>query len=129
MDERSGDGHFPNGHFYSPVIDPRQVEAAADRIWPARPDVRGLDFNAAFQRRLLDEIFPRYIGDYDYPQTAAPETHPHAFLASNPACAWLDSRALFVLLRHWRPRNVIEVGSGYEKMESISPRRGSASCR
>ena len=32
MTDRSPDGRFPNGHFYSPVLDPREVEADAARI-------------------------------------------------------------------------------------------------
>jgi hypothetical protein len=28
------------------------------------PEVLGVDFNAASQREVLDEIFPRYVGDY-----------------------------------------------------------------
>ena len=116
METRSLDGHYPNGHFYSPVIDRAEVEASAARIWPAQPAVLGVDFNAQAQRALLRDVFPKYIRDYDYPVTLAEGADPHAFFDRNPAFAWLDSRALFVLLRHWRPRNVIEVGSGYSTL-------------
>lgn len=114
--ERSSDGHYPNGHFYSPVIDVAQVEASARRIWPAQPEVLGIDFRHESHIALLREVFPRYICDYDYPATPPDPEHPHAFVDANPAFAWLDSRALFVLLRHWAPRQVIEVGSGYSTL-------------
>ena len=39
----AGGGRFPDGHFYSPVIDQSEVTAAAGRIWPAHPDVRGVE--------------------------------------------------------------------------------------
>jgi hypothetical protein len=45
MTTRCPDGMFPNGHFYSPVIDPAEVEAASAPIWPAQPDVRGIEFD------------------------------------------------------------------------------------
>ena len=111
----TGGARFPDGHFYSPVIDRSEVRAAAGRIWPAHPDVRGVDFNAAGQRELLREIFPKYIGDYDYPETLPEGSDPQRFFDRNPAFGWLDS-ALFVLLRHWRPQRVVEVGSGYSTL-------------
>jgi hypothetical protein len=116
MDQRSPDGRFPNGHYYSPVINPQEVEAAAERIWPVRPEVRGVDFNADAQKMLLREVFPKYIRDYDYPAELPEGGDPQCFFDRNPAFGWLDSRALFVLLRHWRPRRVIEVGSGYSTL-------------
>jgi hypothetical protein len=116
MNRRSPDGHYPNGHFYSRVIDPAEVEAAANRIWPSQPEVRGVDFNHAGHQDLLRDVFPRYIGDYDYPATLPEAAEPLTFFDRNPAFAWLDSRALFVLPRHWRPRHVIEVGSGHSTL-------------
>ena len=114
--ERSPNGRFPNGHFYSPVIDVAQVEASATRIWPSQPEVLGIDFRHEDQLALLADVFPRYIRDYDYPATPPDPARPHAFVDANPAFAWLDSRALFVLLRHWAPRQVIEVGSGHSTL-------------
>lgn len=116
MTTRSPDGQYPNGHFYSPVIDPAEVAAASERIWPPQPEVRGVDFNPDGHRALLREVFPRFIGDYDYPATLPTGADPQRFFDRNPAFGWLDSRALFVLLRHWRPRRVIEVGSGHSTL-------------
>jgi hypothetical protein len=115
LKSRIADGGYPNGHFYSPVIDPDEVEAAADRIWPAAPSVVGVDFNPDSHREILRGLFPRYIPQFDYPATLPAGAKP-AYFDQNPAFAWLDSRALFVLLRHWRPRRVIEVGSGYSSL-------------
>ena len=116
MTSRSPDGGFPNGHFYSPVIDPAEVRASATRIWPTNPDARGIDFNEGAQRQLLREVFPRFIADYDYPETLPDDSDSQRFFDRNPAFAWLDSRALFVMLRHWQPRRVVEVGSGFSTL-------------
>lgn len=116
MKNRSPDGGYPNGHFYSPVIDPDEAAAAAERIWPARPDVQGIDFGLEGQRELLRDVFPRYIAGYDYPQTLPDGSDPQRFYDRNPAFGWLDSRALLVLLRHWSPRRVVEVGSGFSTL-------------
>jgi hypothetical protein len=115
-DRPSSSGRYPNGHFYSPVIDPAEISAAAQRIWPSEPNVVGIDFNAALHHELLRDVFPRYIRDYDYPATLPEGAASDRFFDRNPAFGWLDSRALFVLLRHWRPRRLVEVGSGYSTL-------------
>lgn len=120
MSDKPGDVRtaFPPGHFYSPVVDPAEVARRQGQIWPAEPQVRGIDFDDEGHRRILTEVFPRYLGEYDYPNLAPQdETRAHpGFYSRNPAFGWLDSRALFVLLRHWRPRRLIEVGSGFSTL-------------
>ena len=106
---------FEPGHFYSPIVDKVALAAQRERIWPARPAVAGIDFNDEGHRRVLVESFPRFMHDYDYPEHAPPGD-PFAFYTQNSQFSWLDARALFVLLRAWRPRTVIEVGSGFSSL-------------
>jgi len=104
----------PPGHFYSPIADVDELSARRDAVWPAVPIVLGIDFNDASHRHVLGELFPRFIGDYDYPEHEGAD--PAAFYTQNSQFSWLDARALFVLLRAWRPRRVIEVGSGFSSL-------------
>jgi hypothetical protein len=106
----------PAGHFYSPIVDPAAVAAERERIWPAQPVIGGVDWNDAGHRQLLTEVFPRLLPLYDYPE-ALPESPDLAnFYTRNDQFSWLDSRALFVLLHHWKPARMIEVGSGYSSL-------------
>lgn len=107
---------FPAGHFYSPVVDVRAVTERRAEIWPERPEPLGIDFNDDSHRTILCEVFPRHIGGYDYPQRLAKGEEKGRFYNDNPAFSWLDSRALFVLLREWRPRRLIEVGGGFSTL-------------
>lgn len=109
-------GAFPAGHFYSPIVDTADVEARRAEIWPADPKVAGVDFDDASHVEVLRELFPRYIADYDYPETLPESDELEAFYTRNSQFSWLDARALFVLLRAWRPRRVIEVGSGFSSL-------------
>lgn len=104
----------PNGHFYSPVVDPADVNAG--RVWPHEPEIPGIDFNDAAHERLLRDVFPRWMQHYDYPEHCTEETPPTQFYTQNPAFSWLDARAYFTLLNEWRPRRLIEVGSGYSTL-------------
>jgi hypothetical protein len=111
----------PNGHFYSPVVDPKVVLEQQDRIWPEKPTVLGIDFNAAHHRQVLEECFPRHLAAYDYPEHAG--ASPTEFYTQNSQFSWLDSRTLFVLLNEWKPRRMIEVGSGFSSLLSADINR------
>ena len=105
---------FPAGHFYSPVVDSRELRAREAKVWPERPTVTGIDFNDAYHRQVLEEFFPAYYGDFAYP--AKPDGQPLGFYVDNDQFGWLDCRALFVLLRAWRPKRFVEVGSGFSTL-------------
>ena len=105
---------FPPGHFYSPVANVEELRAQEQRIWPDRPTVLGIDFDDASHERVLREYFPAFYGDFAYP--AKPDGNPLGFYVENDQFSWLDCRALFVLLRAWRPKRFIEVGSGFSTL-------------
>lgn len=123
---------FPDGHFYSPVVD--TVEAARDEavIWPpalqpgplahmlksppTEPTVHGIDWNPASHEDLLRHQFPRLIDGYDYPENGSPDTDVDRFYEINGQFDLTDARVLFCMLRMIRPRRIIEVGSGYSTL-------------
>lgn len=107
---------YPDGHFYSPTVDFDEVTRDAARIWPERLEVLGIDFNDDSHRQVLTEYFPRFIAGYDYPEVLPESPTLDAFFTRNSQFSWLDSRALFVLMRAWEPRRIIEVGSGYSSL-------------
>ena len=107
----------PNGHFYSPVCDPDDLAARRSELWPNPPKpCEGIDFNDASHIFVLDDLFPRFIADYDYPEQGRDDRDLDFFYTQNSQFSWLDSRTLFVLMRALRPRNIIEVGSGYSSL-------------
>lgn len=105
---------FPPGHFYSPIVDPATLDA--DRLWPATPQVVGIDFNEASHRAILTEHFPRFHPDYDYADTLPDTPELNDFYTGNSQFSGLDPRLLFVLLRAFQPRRLVEVGSGYSSL-------------
>jgi hypothetical protein len=107
---------FPDGHFYSPVVDADDVVARQGEIWPEHPVALGIDWNDAHHERVLREHFPRHLKHYDYPETLPDTPDLAQFYTRNSQFSGLDCRALFVLLNEWRPRRMIEVGSGYSTL-------------
>jgi hypothetical protein len=107
---------FPDGHFYSPIVDIDAADAERQRLWPDDPPLpAGIDFDPAGHERFLLGDFARYVRDYDYPDDD-PGGDPLTFYNNNPQYGVLDSRSLFVMLRALRPKKMVEVGSGYSSL-------------
>ncbi len=122
----------PGGHFYSPIVDPAEASANAARLWPDPPaDTAGIDFDDASHRHVLDDLFARFYGDFDYAAEGAADEELAAYYIGNSQFSWLDARALFVLLRAWRPSRIVEVGSGYWTllMHDVAQRFLDGACR
>ncbi len=104
----------PLGHFYSPVGDVDALAAERARLWPADAASPGIDFEPAAQAQLLRDVFPALLAGFDYPA----QTHEgdHRYSLHNSQFSEADARALFALLRHWQPRRLVEVGSGYSTL-------------
>lgn len=107
---------FPPGHFYSPIVDTEALAKERARIWPADPQVAGVEFDDASHRHVLQDVLPRQLPAYDYPETLPDSDTLSSFYTRNSQFSWLDARALFALLREWRPRRIVEVGSGYSSL-------------
>jgi hypothetical protein len=105
---------FPPGHFYSPVVDVDELRSQEARVWPPAPTVAGIDFNDAYHLRVLREYFPALYPEFAYPRES--DGDPLHFYLDNDQFSWLDCRALFVLLRAWRPPRFVEVGSGFSTL-------------
>lgn len=103
----------PPGHYYSPIADQCDLRRRAAQLWPERRECYGIDFDDAGQVAILEHWFPRELPHYDYPDRRPADG---GYAHDNPSFGWLDSRALFVLVRTWRPRRVIEVGAGYSTL-------------
>lgn len=111
----------PDGHFYSPVVDPSTLDA--NRVWPPDPRLEGIQFNDRSHESILRGPFPRFMPDYDYPERLDETPELSRFYTQNSQFSWLDARALFVLLRHWQPRCMIEVGCGFSTLLSADVNR------
>lgn len=110
---------YPDGHFYSPIVDRSLLRNREEEIWTARSSLPGIDFNDTSHKEILKKVFPRFIGDFDYPdEMQGTEDAPQGYFLENSQFSWLDARTLFVLLRWLKPQRMIEVGSGFSSLLS-----------
>ena len=108
---------YPNGHFYSPVVDPADLNSKTSEIWPVEaPQIPGIDFNRKTHEMVLEHWFPEHISKYDYPEVLNEYCDDSQFYTRNSQFSWLDARTLFVFLNKIKPARMIEVGSGYSSL-------------
>ena len=112
----AGTHAFPPGHYHSPIVDPEELKKRQDAMWTGDDPLLGIDLNDQVHRRILTEVFPKYIAEFDYPVELDCAPGPASFYVNNSQFGWLDASVLFVLLREWAPKRIIEVGSGYSSL-------------
>jgi hypothetical protein len=102
--------HVPPGHFYSPIPDLKEVDAYASRIFDQnRRTLPGIDFREKEQMELLHEL-SRFYPDQPF-QESKQENLRYYF--PNNLFAFSDAFFLHAMIRHFRPRRIIEAGSGF----------------
>jgi hypothetical protein len=99
----------PPGHYHSPVPALDDVGARAAAVFAARTDLPGVDLRVDEQLALAAVLAP-YVSEHPF---AAAAPHGLLYRLDNPFFSGSDGLIYHALLRHWQPRRVIEVGSGY----------------
>ena len=101
---------FPPGHFYSPIPSLDLVREREHEIFnePGRtlPEV---DLNESGQLALLAAL-ARFYGDQPFVPEPSPQRGYHF---ENDYFRYGEALVLYGMLRHVRPRRLIEIGSGY----------------
>lgn len=94
----------PPGHFYSPLTSDDDFKRFDDR-----DGVPGIDLNSKSQKKLLREFAAHYKSQ---PFTTK-EIKKNRYYFDNDQFSYSDALSLYCFLVHFKPKNVIEVGSGY----------------
>jgi hypothetical protein len=111
--------HVSPVHFYSPI--PNTAELPA-QTWEKETAMAGIEMNDRGQLQLL-AAFRRFQHEYNaLPQE--PTDKPERFYLRNPMFSGTDALVLYCMVRHFQPRSVIEVGSGFSTRLSVE----AASC-
>ncbi|UQS25784.1 hypothetical protein L1857_24730 [Amycolatopsis thermalba] len=105
----------PPGHFYSPHPDPAQVRARAATLFDTGSDPAGLDLREDDQLALLP-VLTELLKDHPFPEDRSPE---YRYFFGNPEYSWSDALVLHAMLRHLRPRRLVEIGSGYSSAMTL----------
>lgn len=101
----------PPGHFYSPIVDPKLAHRHLAKLeaLPVPDSVAGITIDRAEMIRLWHKLLPFFA---TMPFTAS-RTPPYRYAFENPHYSWGDGSVLHAMIRHYRPKRIIEVGSGW----------------
>ncbi|MFZ2113276.1 MAG: acyltransferase family protein [Solirubrobacteraceae bacterium] len=105
---------FPLGHFYSPMYDTQTVLANRTLLWPTTPrPTLDLDWHGKEQLDLCNRVFAK---QQPLPLRQEQSEDPTEYWCGNDQYPPLDARILAAMLRHLRPRRMIEIGSGFSSL-------------
>lgn len=106
----------PSGHFYSPIPSLDEIAKDEPRIFAApQPSIAGIDLNAAGQLALLNH-FVEYYKEMPF-QADTREGLRYCF--ENSAYSYSDAIMLYCMIRHLKPKRLIEAGSGHSSCVTL----------
>jgi hypothetical protein len=102
--------HAP-GHYYSPIPDIEDIKAAEGEIWRREntKEIPGIDLNEQGQLQLLD-LLTQYHSQQPFTEH---KTADRRYYFANDFFSFSDGIFYYCMLRHLKPKRVIEIGSGF----------------
>jgi len=112
----------PPGHFYSPIVDKSEAETYFDRQRgaPLPETITGITIDRPAILDLWNELVP-LMRDNPFPATKSKELR---YYFENPNFTYGDGSIWHAMMRHFKPRRVIEIGSGYSSANMIDTIEG-----
>jgi predicted O-methyltransferase YrrM len=123
--------HVTPVHFYQPVPDTRRIR---ESLWSEPKEAPGVDFREAEQLAMLASFASSYQHEYDLFPKQGNEAG-HDYYLDNGGFRSVDAELLYCMIRHFRPRRMIEVGSGLSTrlaaraLRTNAGETGGAACR
>ncbi|WP_050478660.1 class I SAM-dependent methyltransferase [Herbaspirillum rhizosphaerae] len=111
---------FPIGHYYSPIANTPDIRARQDKIWVETDSMLGIDLQVEAQVALARELAP-YTTNIDWP--VAQPNDPARYFYNNDQFPLPDAEFLYAALQHFRPKKLIEVGSGFSSLVTAEVNR------
>jgi predicted O-methyltransferase YrrM len=97
-------------HFYSPIPDTKEL-AEKNELWRKEPQLVSIDMNQQSQLCLLEEVFTQYKSEFNF--VINKTDNPHEFYLNNGGFGLEDAEVLHCMIRHFKPKTIIEVGAGH----------------
>ena len=104
--------HVTPAHFYQPIPDTRSLP---ETLWTQPSELVGIDMNEAMQLDLLRRHFPKFREEYGQFATE-PSGEENRFHLGNQLFDDVDALVAYCMVRHFQPRLIIEVGSGFSSL-------------
>ncbi|MCA0231015.1 class I SAM-dependent methyltransferase [Runella limosa] len=102
----------PAGHFYSPIVSVDEIRKREEQIYPTPPPrtLPGIDLREEAQVALMQTFASSYFGSV--PFTDNPQEGFRYYFV-NKYFIHADATTLHCMMRHFKPKHIIEAGSGF----------------
>ncbi len=104
--------HATPVHFYQPIPD---TQTLPETLWNQPSKLVGIEMNDSVQLDLLRKHFPKFRDDYEQFPTK-PTREGSRFHLNNGLFDGIDALVAYCMVRHFQPRLIIEVGSGFSSL-------------
>ena len=106
----------PPGHFYSPVVSAKEIIEKQDFIFSNKSNkITEVNLNEKLQLSLLEEV-KQYYKDIPF---KAQKTEGLRYYFENGYYSYSDAIFLHTFLRHFKPKRLIEIGSGFSSAVTL----------
>jgi len=106
--------HVMENHFYNPVPDTTKLDK---KFFDHHYNWEGIDVNDAEQVSLLETFIRQYKSEYSQFPVEKPSVE-YQYYWSNLGFQCLDAVSLYGMIRHFKPKQIIEIGGGNTTMIS-----------
>ncbi|MCV3215247.1 class I SAM-dependent methyltransferase [Plectonema radiosum NIES-515] len=100
---------FPPGHFYSPIPSLNDINSRENLIFRREKECPGVDLREEDQLKILEEL-ALYYEELPFPELQSTSSR---YYYQNTFFCYSDAIILYGMLRHFKPKKVIEIGSGF----------------
>lgn len=108
---------FPAGHYYSTVISINEIKDRQGEIWKnAYVDgIPEIDLNTEAQLKLLAQL-KRYYPELPFTKNKQSNLR---YRFENDYYSYSDGVILYSMIRHFKPKSIIEIGSGFSSANML----------
>lgn len=108
----------PPGHFYSPIPDIAEIDKRRSQIYNSSDPLLALNINEEDQLKFLEKS----IAIYNTLPFQEEKIEELRYYYKNNMFSFGDAISLFLMLNHFKPKNIIEIGSGFSSAVMLDTR-------
>ncbi len=103
--------HVAPGHFYSPIFDVKDLKQRESEVWKheANAAIPGIELHVQAQLKWL-ETMHEMAGTFSFPEE---KNSGFRYYLNNRYFKYTDGFILYLFLRYYQPKHIIEAGSGF----------------
>jgi hypothetical protein len=102
--------HVLRNSYSNPIPDTREL-SFKENFWEKESELIGINMNLNGQLNFLKDVFPQYLKECNFPKNKTKV--PYQYYTNNWFFGLVSASVLHCMIRHFTPRTIVEVGSGY----------------